>query len=132
MENRIDPKECNVPNICFSLSDSSDRKDKRDIYRRQRLKRGFDSTELWNLETTIGAFIYPRLLKFRDAGVSHPCGLTEKEWKRILNDMLCFFKYYYLIFNGKEDEADKHESKYSDRMERGIKLFAKYYGDLWY
>ena len=59
---RIDPKACNVPNICFSYMKPSD--DRWSKMKRQRLTRGFDDSETWSLDVTIAKFIVPRLERF--------------------------------------------------------------------
>ena len=59
---KIDPLECNVPNICFSHATGLPKNDDRlETYKEQRLERGFDDSELWNLDITIINFILPRL-----------------------------------------------------------------------
>ena len=54
-----------VENINFSL-DLKEDDERKEIFKKQRLERGFDETELWNLDTTILKFILPRLKAFKE------------------------------------------------------------------
>lgn len=61
---KIDIKYSGVPNVCFSLTEKDD---KREIeFIKQRLERGFDDSETWSLRDTIGKFILPRLVRFKE------------------------------------------------------------------
>lgn len=61
---KFDPKDCNVPNINFSLINDDD--DRYEDFKKQRLERGFDESETWSLDHTIARFIAPRLRAFLD------------------------------------------------------------------
>lgn len=61
---KFDPKDCNVPNINFSLIGDND--DRYEDFKKQRLERGFDESETWSLDYTIARFIAPRLRAFLD------------------------------------------------------------------
>jgi len=63
MKNKKDPKYLGIPNICFSLTDKNDVREKK--FKKQRLKRGFDDSETWSLRDTIAKFIIPRLKRFK-------------------------------------------------------------------
>lgn len=60
---REDPKYLGIPNIQFSLTEANDHREK--VFRKQRLKRGFDDSETWSLKDTITNFILPRLRMYR-------------------------------------------------------------------
>ena len=46
-----DIKELNIPNVCFSIVDQLDKEDERqETFKKQRLERGFDDTEIWTLD----------------------------------------------------------------------------------
>lgn len=51
-----------IKNVNFSLIDNTD--DRWEDYKKQRLERGFDNSELWSLDSTIAEFVYPRLKAF--------------------------------------------------------------------
>ena len=61
---KFDPKDCNVPNINFSLIGDND--DRYEDFKKQRLERGFVESETWSLDYTIARFIAPRLRAFLD------------------------------------------------------------------
>ena len=42
-----DPKYLGIPNICFSLTEDTDRRESE--YKEQRIQRGFDDSETWSL-----------------------------------------------------------------------------------
>ena len=113
-----------IPNVCFSIIDENDTK--WDIFEKQRLKRGFDDSEVWNFDATIARFIYPRLLVFIDDVISnqcHPVELTFDEWVNILKEMTEGFKLM---------SQDNEKSDDEDRIiERALDLFRKHFHSLW-
>ena len=106
----------------YTLVDNSFSEEKKDLYAKQRAERGFDDTELWNLNATIAQFILPRLKRFREINKSYPKAISEKEWNEILDKMIKFFEEYLDENNYLEDNLEKE----------GIELFAKYFLDLWW
>ena len=113
-----------IPNVCFSIIDENDTK--WDIFEKQRLKRGFDDSEVWNLDATIARFIYPRLLVFIDDVIKnqcHPVDLTFDEWVDILKEMTEGFK---LMSQDNEKSDDEYKI-----IEKALDLFRKYYHNLW-
>jgi len=63
-DKQVDIKYLGIPNICFSVTDNDD--DREEEYRRQRIERGFDDSEIWNLDLTIAKFILPRIKHYRN------------------------------------------------------------------
>ena len=127
----IDP--INLPNNCFSIVDEETSEEKKELYSKQRMERGFDNTELWNLDTTILRFALPRLQAFITEEVEgfgcYPSVLQDdypdcenlyEKWKEILNEMVTGIKQYI-----GETETDTLETP------NGVKLFLKYFTDLW-
>jgi len=113
-----------IPNVCFSLIDDSD--DRWAKYTKQRLERGFDNSEIWNLDGTIAKFIYPRLKVFLEHTQevnSHPGDMEYEEWEDILKQMVLGFE---LISSDriKTDEENKLQ-------EKTLELFSKYFFNLW-
>ena len=113
-----------IPNVCFSLIDDTDTRWEK--YTQQRLERGFDESETWNLDATIAKFIYPRLKAFiedvKRMGC-FPASMTFDEWIKILEDMLKGFELLVSdeIKNDDEDEIIEHS----------LDLFRKYFFSLW-
>lgn len=113
-----------IPNVCFSkIKDTDDRWEE---YTKQRLERGFDNSELWNLDSTIAKFIYPRLEAFYEdakAGSYRPDGMNREEWLQILERMVNGF---YLI------SLDRIKSEEEEAVaDDGLKLFSQYFYTLW-
>jgi len=84
-EVNLDPKYLKIPNICFSLLDKDDKRQKK--YSQQRIKNGFDDSETWSLDLVIAQFIVPRLEKFIELSshiVKKDCDeYTIQLWKNI-------------------------------------------------
>jgi len=94
----------------------------------QRLTRGFDDSETWNLDFEISKFILPRLERFKEISLTHPTELTEKEWDDILDKMIYSF-YMNTVIN---DLKIPEYQKVYDKIEDGFKLFSKYFWNLWW
>lgn len=108
-----------MPNVNFSIID---RDDKRwDEFKQQRLQRGFDSSETWNLDSTISQFIEPRLEVFKKETQGCPAELTDEEWDNILNKML--FAFHCINTEDHDHNAEVQE---------GLDLFRKYFFSLWW
>lgn len=119
----------NYPNNCFSQDNDTYDQESRDEWKRQRLERGFDDTELWNLDTTIIRFVLPRLKAFAaDPTIGYPCRLlldypnckdyNDLWWNVIIPEMIIGLEEY-LDDSGFDDETE------------GMKLFFKYFTALW-
>ena len=91
------------------------------LWKEQREKYGFDERETWGLNTTIAAFVYPRLKMFAENTRSVPLGMTLTEWRDILKKMVRAFE---LIIT---DQVGTHCSE----VKEGLDLFRQYFFDLW-
>ena len=129
----------------------------RELYRRlikwpwQRLTRGFDDRELWNLDMTIAKFVVPRLKEFLNYSGGWPHAMAEEEtefniagiedltpeekWDKVLSEMLWAMEY--ASDNYGEDRDDypfrdpEARKKLKDRYENGMRLFAEYFSAMW-
>ena len=136
---RIDPKNTGVPNINFSIGDETDKREKR--WKKERCEDGFDETELWNFNSTIAEFIYPRLKAFITINQDCPVApdITFDEWNKILNKMLFSFHYYmdndgglkFMKKNVKNIDNKDQIASFNNKIKEGLSLFAKYFGSLW-
>lgn len=114
-----------IPNVCFSVIKDDD--DRWQEYESQRLERGFDNSELWNLDGTIAKFIYPRLKAFlewsnKTQAIPGPFK-TYDEWKVILEQMV---KGFELL------SSDRIKSDDEEQLEKDtLKLFGEYFFALW-
>lgn len=102
-----------IPNVNFSIIDMYTDSDK-DIkrlaeFKQQRIERGFDDTECWNLDSTVAKFILPRLIVFKENCNGYP-GTDDvpnfETWIEILDKMIFAFDH---IVN--EDKYDDERSK---------------------
>lgn len=105
----------------FTLVDDTFSEEDKEKYAIQRAERGFDDTELWNLNTTICQFIIPRLEEFKKQTFAYPPKITFEEWISIIDKMLDFFKRYC------DDDIDVDA-----RKDEGFKLFCEYFEFLWW
>lgn len=105
------------------------RKDKRqEKWKKQRKKRGFDDTELWSLDQSLAMHILPRLKAFRKTPHGWPgfCE-TQEKWNEILDHMIFAFDF---AATGKQYPVDTTEEEW-ERAQKGLRLFAECYFDLW-
>ncbi|MFB6291755.1 MAG: hypothetical protein ABEJ25_08540 [Candidatus Bipolaricaulia bacterium] len=123
---KTDPLEAGIPNVNFSLNSAWDPNDNRhERYKRQRLERGFDDTELWSLDATIAKFMVPRLRAFRENLISHPPHLTSEQWQRILDQMIKGFSPYL------EQDSMIWGNRQYNSLRVALRLFAQYFPHLW-
>lgn len=122
--NKVDPKELNIPNVNYSMEKEIDiYEEKAERFKKQRLSRGYDDSEWYDLYYTIAKFIRPRLETFRENTVSYPLGLTADRWDRMLNQMI---KAFSLV-----EENSVETKKQVNTVKVGLKLFSLYFLDLW-
>lgn len=111
-----------IENVNFSLINPGD--ERWEEYAKQRLERGFDDSETWNLNTTIARFILPRLKRFKEICGGFPADLTEEKWDSILDRMIKGF------------ELTLSDKMYSEKENRDVKkalwLFYRYFNNLWW
>lgn len=93
-------------------------------YEEQRKVRGFDDTELWNLDVTIIKFMLPRLKVFRDKTHGYPSDFsTFEDWQAAIDDMIYWMEKYV------DDDCFTHDT--DEREARGFEAFKKYFTALW-
>jgi len=123
----LDPKYLGIPNIYFGFNVTDEREEN---YKKQRIERGFDNSEMWSLDVTISKFILPRLKEYRDTvkniGVHPDCLKNNKEWIKLLDKMIRGFE---VKLNSSRDLDVDEEIKIIDE---GLDIFTKYFGALWY
>ena len=120
-----DIKHLGIPNICFSLTDSYDDREK--DFKKQRIERGFDDSETWSLTDTISNFIIPRLKRFKEIAGGVPCEMTSDEWNLILDKMVRSFELTA------RNEGDRIWSKEEEKeLDEGLDLFREWFFALWW
>lgn len=96
--------------------------------------------ELWNLDVHLAKYIETRLIEFKKRNVySYPATLDSSEdWDAIIDEMIKGFQYaqkdvwdIYEIDISSKDELHAALKEYNDVVERGLRLFAEYFLDLW-
>jgi len=92
----------------------------------QRITRGWDDSDTWELDFTIAKFVLPRLKRFKELNLLYPPETTEEQWDKDLDD---------IIF-AMEVEVYGNENKLGpegwDRVHKGFQLFGKHFRGLWW
>lgn len=116
-----------IKNVNFTLESAN--KIEGDKLKEERLEKGFDTSEVYNLDYTIANFICPRLKSFIEKVSdiqSYPSVLNNiDEWKNILSDMLTAFEIL------SEDDF-YYDKEVQDKIDKGLDYFSKYYTYLWW
>ncbi|PRY33872.1 hypothetical protein CLV58_11921 [Spirosoma oryzae] len=122
-----DPKYLGIPNINFSLIDDSQDLSKARLrkYQNQRIKRGYDDTEAWDLGLTVAKFVLPRLKTYKKNSHVFFHELGEEGTEKLLDHMIEAMK---LVIS--RDSRD-HDVLADEYMQEGLYLFAKYWVRLW-
>lgn len=123
---KADPKYIGVPNICFSLTDKGDEREKH--FAKQRLKHGFDDSETWSLNISIARFVLPRLKRFREISPCYPGNMTQKQWHKKLDQMILAMELVIEDVNG-PGFLDKEKR---DKMHAGLAVFSEHFRGLWW
>jgi len=101
----------------------------------QRRTRGFDDSELWNLDYTIAKFIGPRLRAYKElnrCGVPrvYPSHWSEEAtvnwWEHELETIARAFELLV-----EEDVSYSFSEENAEVIKKGLKLFAKRFNHLW-
>lgn len=91
---------------------------------------GFVNAETFNLDATLSMIIYSYLCYFRDnCLVGHPGCMTFEKWKEIIDKMIEAFKLQIDLDENIDNINSKNKQK---KINYGMRLFIKYYNDLWW
>ena len=107
--------DANCKDIGYSLcNEISKEDDRQEFWKQQRAERGFDNTELWNLDITFAKFLVPRLKAAKESYA------LEEE---VMDKIIFAFEYASSdqLFHG----------KMPDEVTEGLQLFADNYFRLW-
>lgn len=83
----------------------------------QRCTRGWDDSETWSLDHSLGKLIAPRLKRLRDITIGVPADMEEQEWKEKLDKMIAAFE-----FAGSEERWTAPPAEFKKHQE-GLQLF---------
>lgn len=124
----------------------------------QRGIRGYSDIDVWDISYWFENTIIPMLKQLKKGKHGYPMGMTEKEWDMILDNMICYFEestkkycsekneyeeeYTKDLLNDNEEfnksvrnrwlKREEEISRYRINMKnKALKLFSKYYYDLW-
>lgn len=118
--------------VTYGFSDSLNPDDPRQkAFKKQRLERGFDNTELWSLDVTIAKFILPRLKEFKNQTCGIP-GCIEQNgdeglevWKNIIQQMIDAFEFI-------ADDVCIPTEEEQRKISLGLDLFRQHFYSLWW
>lgn len=122
-------------NICFSCANEVSDKERQKKYKEQRMTRGFDDTELWNLDITFCKFIVPRLKVFKELNDGYPARFNSiEEWNKILDEMIEGFELNSNKFDRDTSETldSNDENGNMAKAKKAIRLFQENFFDLWW
>jgi len=119
-------KQLNNYSIAHTIKDNPRQK----VWRKQRKKRGFDDTEVWNLHYTMYQFMIPRLERFRDITISFPSTETVESYNEKLNFIIDSFKARYELYE-KCDVSIKEEKEIRENADKAAFLLGMLWFDLW-
>lgn len=102
-------------NVNFSNDCAANVEDDRcEGWKKQRLERGFDDTELWNLDHTIIQFILPRLKAFKEQLHGYPGNYDSfEQWQHDIDEMIWAMEWY--------DSEDIHDEFKKDEYQNFLK-----------
>lgn len=95
----------------------------------QRRIRGWDDSETWSLDYSLGKLILPRLKRFRELNNGYPDKLSEHSWDACIDKMI----YAFELISDEEFQwnSPPNDPRWKD-VEEGLTLFTKYYHNLWW
>lgn len=92
----------------------------------QRGKRGWADCDTWSLDWYLSEWMPKAIRHLKDTSNAHPPTMTFRQWKYILELIARGFE---ADFKMKDEIID--DKRLQKRKERGLKLFIKYYDNLW-
>ncbi len=92
----------------------------------QRLTRGWDDSQTYSLDYSLGQIIAPRLSRLKEINNGYPDSMTPEEWNAKLDKMIAAFE-----FAGSERRWEAGPEEFEKHNE-GLKLFAEHYWQLWW
>lgn len=89
----------------------------------QRAFLGYDDRALWDLHFYLATIAAPILGKMCEKGCGYPASITSKKWEAHLHKM---YQAMWLIAEDRSYTENEEQV-----INEGIKLFGKWYRDLW-
>lgn len=101
----------------------------------QRLTRGFDDSETWDLMSNIAEHAVPRLKRFREVVNGWPSNDfdTFEEWQKAIDKMIWSLECVATDYEPDLSKGDMEVwQKHADRVQEGLTLFGKHFTRLWW
>lgn len=102
-------------------------------WKAQRDERGFDDTELWNLDSTVVDFVLPRLKAYREQTEVFPVKYSDlDEWRAVLDEIIEGLELYKSKIDW--DVSDTVQGVfdfYSAKRRKAFKLLGENLQDMW-
>lgn len=114
----------------YSIAHTMKNNPNKKIWNKQRKKRGFDDTEIWNLHYTLYQFMIPRLERFRDITMSFPNSETSESYNEKLNFIIDSFKARYELYE-KHGISIRENKEICENADRAAYLLGTLWFDLW-
>jgi len=126
-ETKYDILELGIPNVCFSCANEVEDEERRKKYKEQRLERGFDDTETWDLDYVFAKFMLPRLKRLMK--VSNEI----VDWSEDIEDIKKLEKALELIILEMEsDDVCLLTKEQNDEVKEGLEVLPKLFRKLWW
>ena len=126
-ETKYDILELGIPNVCFSCANEVEDDERRKKYKEQRLERGFDDTETWDLDYVFAKFMLPRLKRLMK--VSNEI----VDWSEDIEDIKKLEKALELIILEMEsDDVCLLTKEQNDEVKEGLEVLPKLFRKLWW
>lgn len=99
---------------------------------------GFVDAEHFSLDTSLSLYIYSQLCYFREYPIEcgTPIGLTHEKWIEIVDAMIEAFKLILTEDTNPQTRSKKEQYYFSKNRRKkinyGLRLFIKYFNNLWY
>jgi len=101
----------------------------------QRLTRGYDDSMVWGFCEVFPDMMVKILTQLEKNRWGHPSSLTDKQWSKILNEMIDGFKAVEekenLEFVAGSDKYLKAIRPYNKRIDKALDLFKTHFFKLW-
>ena len=98
----------------------------------QTIFKGYNDFDLWNLSYHLAEIILKRLEEFKKMKrVGFPCKISEEKWEEILDEMIEGFRCQVVERDGDLCSTLEEQVQLQKKVDRGLKLFSKYFQDLW-
>lgn len=96
----------------------------------QRGIRGYADCDMWSIDYYISRWLPKALMDLRKSKIGHPAIVKDlKTWRKILKEMAAGFEADY---DSEENYVSRRkELAAQKKLEKSLKLFSKYYKNLW-